>query len=382
MSTPTKHDDLIKLIENKFGETNKNIESIKLSFQNELSNINTNMNNHSTRIDKIESDLDAVMNDTQLDDIRLQLELIKQDRLRNNLRLTGLPPAAYESPVDTIMQIQSVLKMGLIVSDFTAYADRHKSSLIVSFSSYTLKRMFVNEMHRRKSLLVEEVFPSISSNSNIYSNDQLTPYFAKLFQQAWQAKKDGLILSASSLGGRIKVKLTETSQTTLIETEHQLTELIGNKQPNAASTQQSNGQVDPRNSDSNNKSNNESFENKSRDTQRHPNTNLSKHHNNRPDSNATHPSRMSDHHNNQFGAKRIHSRLQSDIRQQRFNSRDRAYRSDFEFEDHQHTNSNGKRNKNRFSSYNRSPSPHRRYDRNGGRFDPGNSYGRYNRHHN
>lgn len=270
----TDNNQLIKLIESKFAETNKNNESIKSTFQNEIADIQSNITSHTNRIDAIVNDINALRSDNQLDEIRLQLELIKQDRLRNNLRLTGLPPVAFEDPVDTIMQIESVLKIGLIISDFTAYADRHKSSLIVSFSSFTFKRMFTNELHRRKSLLVEEVFPSLKSNSNIYSNDQLTPYFAKLFQTAWQAKKDGLIHSASSLGGRIKVKLNESSQPISIETEQQLNDLLNNKQPNTALTQQQNGKMDSRNNNNSRESINESFENKNKLDQQHQNTSI------------------------------------------------------------------------------------------------------------
>lgn len=163
------HAELIKLIEIKFAETSKNIESIKSTFQSDIDEIQTNITSHTNRIEIIENDIEAIKNDNQLDDIRLQLELIKQDRLRNNLRLTGLSPVAFDDPVDTIMKIESVLQIGLVISDFTVYADRHKSSLIVSFGNYALKHSFTNELHRRKSLLVEEVFPhgihvSVSKN--------------------------------------------------------------------------------------------------------------------------------------------------------------------------------------------------------------------------
>lgn len=365
----------IKLIEDKFAETNKNIENIQSTLQNEIADINTNITNHTNRIEKIETEIEAINNDKQLDEIRLQLELIKQDRLRNNIRLTGLPPVAFEDPVDTIMQIESVLKIGLIASDFTAYADRHKSSLIVSFSSHTFKRMFTNELHSRKSLLVEEVFPSIQSNSNIYSNDQLTPYFAKIFQAAWQAKKEGIIYSASSLGGKIKVKVNETSRITIIETEQQLNDLVHNKQPDAAPTQQSNGPKEPRNNVNSNERRNDSIENISIADK--PSTSTNKKVIQRPDRSAQ---SRANHRTNQFSTKRVHSRLQSDIHQQRMSSRDRAFRSDFDFDDQQSTKTTGKSYKNRHSSYRLSPSPRRRSDRNRGNFEPGNSYGRYNRH--
>lgn len=184
--------ELVNLIEAKFAETNKNIELIKSDIQNDIANIHEKAEKNSNRINKIESEICTINNNiTQLDEMRLNIELLKQDRLRNNLRLTGLPPIAFENTNNTIMHIEAVLKLGLIPSDFIAYADRHGSSLILSFGNYAHKRLFTNELQRRKGLLVEEVFPTVKSNSAIYANDQLTPYFAKLFQSAWQAKKMG-----------------------------------------------------------------------------------------------------------------------------------------------------------------------------------------------
>lgn len=181
--------ELTHLIESKFAETNQNIASLQTALRDDVTTINTKLDSHHSRIEKIEDELRTTVNNTTLEEIQLQLEQLKQDRLRNNLRLTGLPPIAFDDPVETIMRIDSLLEIGLLPSDFSVYADRNKSSLIVSFGNYAHKRIVINQLQHRKSLLAEELFPAISSNSNIYANDQLTPYFAKLFQAAWQAKK-------------------------------------------------------------------------------------------------------------------------------------------------------------------------------------------------
>lgn len=234
----TENTDLVKLINDKFTETNGKLSSIQATLTEDIAAIREKVDSSSSRIDRVEEDLRSIKNDANaLNDLRMDIEMLKQDRLRNNLRLTGLPQQAFENPNSTIIQIEAVLKLGLIPSDFVAYADRHGTSLILSFGNYAHKRLFTNELQRRRGLLVEEVFPTIKSNSAVYANDQLTPYYAKLFQIAWQAKKNGSLHSASSLGGRIKVKVSESSQIVVIETEQQINDLLNARQAEAQSQQ-------------------------------------------------------------------------------------------------------------------------------------------------
>lgn len=317
------NEKLIELIEKKFTETNKNIESIQTQIQTDMMNFRESLDNHKNRIENIESDLKANGVSNRIDDICLQIELLKQERLRNNIRLTGLPPNAFDDPIHTVMSIDNLLELDLIPSDFTAYTDRHKSSLIVSFASHAHKRLLVNLLHQRKSLLVEEIFPSIKSNSNIYANDQLTPYFAKLFQAAWKAKKDGLIHSASSLGGRIKVKLHETSQPIVIETEDQLNDIMNDTQP-------PNGQTESRSNE--NKSNthiNLSNQKENSDQQQahlSNNNNQANPFNPRPKINTARGFSRPD-------TRETRKRWQLEHQQRRNDSRDRAFRADFKFND-------------------------------------------------
>lgn len=139
-------------------------------------------------IKAIENELQSIKETSQIDEIKLQIESLKQNRPRNNIRLTGLPPIAFDNPIDTVFSIDNILNSGLIPSDFTVYADRNKSSLIISFANYSHKRTFMSALQQRKSLLAEEVFSATESSSNTYFNDQLTPYFANLFQSAWRSK--------------------------------------------------------------------------------------------------------------------------------------------------------------------------------------------------
>lgn len=363
------NDTLINLIEERFAQTNKNIESMQSTIKKDIAIIQAEAEKNSNRFANVESELCKVKSTTdQLDEMRLNIESLKQDRLRNNLRLTGLPPVAFENTNKTIMQIKAVLKLGIIPSDFIVYSDRHGSSLILSFGNYAHKRLFTNELQRRKGLLVEEVFPTLNSNSAIYANDQLTPYFAKLFQSAWQAEKNGLLYSASSLGGRIKIKLNETSQSIAIASEQQLNEVLNGSHQNEAFTPQSDGSLESRN---NNNNNNNGFissdlsDKGDSTSQQQPQTQQSTNsnqliHSNCPKNQLPSGSIQSSNHRNNI---RVHMKIRSDLNKQRLDSRDRAYRSDFKFDDRQQPQSNSKQHLDSYPSRKRFPSPPRRVNK-------------------
>lgn len=75
--------------------------------------------------------------------------------------------------------------------------------------------------------MVEEVFEAVEkSNSQIYLNDHLSPYFNRLFLIARKAKKDGKLASASSYGGKIRARKSLDDAPILITTEKQLQLLI------------------------------------------------------------------------------------------------------------------------------------------------------------
>lgn len=186
----------------KIDTTNTKIETLQTTLNNEIDSIRSELSDHTNRLDKVENEIKSTNITEKFEEMSLQIELLKQDRLRNNLRITGLPETAYDHPDDALLRIAHVLQIDLIPSDYTVYVDRHKSSIIVLFASHTYKRSMINAMKNKQSLFVEELY-DMPSNTRIFMNDQLSPYFAK---------KDGTLYSASSAGGRIRIKKFENSR--------------------------------------------------------------------------------------------------------------------------------------------------------------------------
>lgn len=85
--------------------------------------------------------------------------------------------------------------------------------------------MMISKMRAKRSLLVEEVF-ELTSNSQIYINDHLTPYFNKLHQISRMAKRDGKLATTSAIGGKIRVRKCIDDVSIHITTESQLRAII------------------------------------------------------------------------------------------------------------------------------------------------------------
>lgn len=145
-------------IEKLITSTNDKIDSFHTTIKTDIGTIRNELAEHNTRIEKVESEVKSNNNNGQIEELQLQIELLKQDRLRNNIRITGLPPIAFNDPDEAILRIDSILKADLVPSDYTFHTDRNKSSLIVSFTSQSLKRYVMEQMRNKQNLFVRDLW--------------------------------------------------------------------------------------------------------------------------------------------------------------------------------------------------------------------------------
>lgn len=224
-------DKVVDSIKEQFAKTNAKIDNIQSKLDEQIGGIRDDVIKQSDRIALLERY--AASDGHRFDSISYQIEVLKQDRLRNNIRFTGLPTSAYNNIIDTVIKIIKALNLNLLPSDFVAYADRRQSAIIVAFEKLANKRLIIDTLRLRKGILIEEIFGG-QSDAKLICNDQLTPFFARLFHEAWQAKRDGLLYAASSLGGRIRVRKTESSNFTLVQSETHLNDIIANGEGSAS----------------------------------------------------------------------------------------------------------------------------------------------------
>lgn len=189
------------------------------------SETNIKINSMEKKVDNLTANNDT--NSNRLDYLESQLESLKQDRLKNNICISGVPLDLFETMNAAEIMITIANKLGADInnSHFSAHPVSNKRFIIANFYNYKHKQTIINKIRVKRSLMVEEVF-SYSSNSQIYLNDHLTPYITRLFLIARNAKKEGKLASATSYGGIVRVRKNQNDAPTAITNEAQLQNII------------------------------------------------------------------------------------------------------------------------------------------------------------
>lgn len=110
---------------------------------------------------------------------------------------------------DIIIALVTQLNLDITKSQFSAYTVAGNKFLIAHFYNLKHKQMIINKMRIRRSLM-----------------DHLTPYFNRLYLLARQANKESKLFTASSYGGRIRVRKHRNDMPTQITSEAQLQIII------------------------------------------------------------------------------------------------------------------------------------------------------------
>lgn len=188
------------------------------------------------RVDHIDSC--STQNAERIDQLEASIEILKQDQLRNNICISGIPSDTIDNigTTDIVIAIAKTLGVEFARNNFTSYPVAGNKFIIVNMYNLRNKQSLLNKIRIKKSLMIEEVFKSTKSNSQVYLNDHLTPYFNRLFLIARKAKKDGLLASATSYGGKIRARKSIDEPPTVITTEKQLQALINTQDDNLNSS--------------------------------------------------------------------------------------------------------------------------------------------------
>lgn len=174
--------------------------------------INSYQKQTNEKMDEIKQQVDTVSdlsntNADRIDELQAMVESLKQEQLKNNICFSGVPAdkIVNGNTEHLIIEIGKVLNVTLTGSQFTSYAVAGNKFIIAHFHNHKYKRELLMRVRAKQSLMVEEVF-NVQSNSQIYLNDHLTPYFNGLHIAAREAKKQGKLATVSSYGGKVKVR--------------------------------------------------------------------------------------------------------------------------------------------------------------------------------
>lgn len=196
-------------------------------------------NDNKIKIETVERQVENVSssvahNSDKIANLEYTLQTLQQEKLRNNVCISGVPIDNNTNINQAVIKIAGALQVMLREVDFSAYSIANNKFIIVNFNNYTHKQMLLSKIRIKKSLMVEEVYTTLRSNGQIYINDHLTKYFNNLYLMAREAKKSGKLASATSSGGKIRVRKQVDEVPIIVTDENQLQSIINNvpKSPN------------------------------------------------------------------------------------------------------------------------------------------------------
>lgn len=225
--------DLCDLIKNV--ATKDDIQEIKAQLNTHTAATASKIDAANARIEHIAAK--TTQNTDKIEQLEASIEVLKQEQLRNNICVSGVPTNTIEGTNTAEIVIAIAKKLGVELSrqNFTSYPVAGNKFIIVNMYNVRHKQTLLNKIRVKKSLMVEEVLPT-QSNSQIYLNDHLTPYFNRLFLIARNAKKEGKLASASSYGGKIRARKSLNDAPSVIYTEKQLQLLIADCDSNSSTS--------------------------------------------------------------------------------------------------------------------------------------------------
>lgn len=189
----------------------------------------------SERIVSVEAATDQ--NNDKIESLEVNIELLKQDQLKNHISISGVPTEFIKNKNtnEVVIAIAKTIGIELTQPQFSSHAAANDKIIITNMHNTNTKQLLLNKIRAKKSLMVEEVF-STQSNSQIYLNEQLTPYFGRIYQIARKAKKEKKIASVSSNGGKIRIRKNQDDTPITITTENQLKSLIDSNENSETNT--------------------------------------------------------------------------------------------------------------------------------------------------
>lgn len=185
----------------------------------ELTDLKTALAITKKQHEEMETELTAVrkkINDqeeeiAELYDLQDDLE---QYTRKNSLEIHGVPESAYTSTEEVVLKLAEALNVAVKPDDVEISHKLNRKGvkpIIVKFQSHKVKSSMYKERAKLKHVRVSDLFPYSSAatrveSERIYLNENLTSYRRGILKVANQKRKDGLVLSAWSMDGKIFVK--------------------------------------------------------------------------------------------------------------------------------------------------------------------------------
>ena len=140
----------------------------------------------------------------------LQDELEQYTR-KNSLEIHGIPESAYTSTEEVVLKLAGAVNVDVNPEDIEISHKLNRKGvkpIIVKFQNHKVKSRLYKARTKLKNVWISDIFPFSTAvtrvaSERIYLNENLTSYRRELLKQANQKRKDGLLVSAWSMDGKL-----------------------------------------------------------------------------------------------------------------------------------------------------------------------------------
>lgn len=119
----------------------ENSEPTLLDLMNQITRNHTETNKHiDDTIGGIKNEMKTIQSETRantkkMSDLEKNIEILKQDKLKNNIKISGLPDIKFEADI-LVYNLCNMLDIEMIDDEFEAYFTKYGNFIIVQFDSY------------------------------------------------------------------------------------------------------------------------------------------------------------------------------------------------------------------------------------------------------
>lgn len=191
----TKLDETLVMILGELKEIKKDFKNFKISQEEQAAKFNTifkQLKDENSILKRIVTDLQQENQylNSEVSRISFGLNSTTQDKLSNNLIITGVPFAKSENLSDLVIATGSILKIKITTTDFKvkrifSKANKSVSNLLVEFVDIGVKKKLINN---RKEFGLSSTQLGFATSNEIYFFNQLTAYNLELLAEARNLK--------------------------------------------------------------------------------------------------------------------------------------------------------------------------------------------------
>lgn len=240
-SADDRHAELMDLLSNikaQNSDTKNEISSFKRTIDNKFKTVDGEIKSQGQRVCSMERKIADM--ESQMNVVKYERELSKQQQLKNNISIHGLPISENENAIKTALLVFAAFGLNFSEQNITAAyrasgAASATRSIIVKFAEFKDKLSVLNAKTKKPVTMKDVVQCSGElQNRSIYLNNHVTPFFAKLLAAGRNGVKSEQLHSCWIGTDGCLIKVKEGDSPKIVKSLTELEAITGSSGTSAA----------------------------------------------------------------------------------------------------------------------------------------------------